>query len=224
MTGPNWMRDQGRLFLLTGKVPATATLLVSVFAHLGVLALILLKHAGPAHVVSVKRQDAAMHPGVAVYLSPQSNPARPSILQAQVSRRPRQAPPAEQQTVAEGEATEKVVQQAKQETAAIMMSFKQRWIYGFSPGPQYQLAVQTAGEIPVISADELPPRFQQYVIVEVTIDTEGQVAQARIVAGVVDPPIQQKLLAAIREFKYEPATRDGAPIPSQRDIVIHIPT
>jgi TonB family protein len=224
MTGPNWMRDQGRLFLLTGAVPRASTVLVSVFAHLGVLALIFLKHAGPAHIVSVKQQDARKHQEAAVYLSAQSNPVRPSVHPARVSRRPQLARPAEQQTVTAGDSTQKVVQQAKQETAAIMLSLKQRWIYGFSPGPQYQLAVQTAGEIPVISAEELPPHFQQYVIVEVTIDVEGQVAQARIVAGVVDPPIQQKLLSAIREFKYEPATRDGAPIPSQRDIVIHIPT
>ena len=50
-----------------------------------------------------------------------------------------------------------------------------------------------------------------------------QLAEARIVAGLVDPPIQQKLLSAIREFEYNPAKRDGVPIPSQLDIVIHIP-
>jgi TonB family protein len=89
---------------------------------------------------------------------------------------------------------------------------------------EYQLAVQTAGEIPMIPAEQVPPHFQQYVIIEVTIDTEGSVAEARIVSGLVSANIEQTLLAAIREFKYNPAKRDGVPIPSQRDIVIHIPT
>jgi TonB family protein len=115
-------------------------------------------------------------------------------------------------------------EQAQQATAAITTSLRFHMIYGFYPGHDYKLAVQTAGEIPVISADQVPPHFQQYVVIEVTIDTEGQVADARIVAGIVDAAIEQRLLAAIRDFKYTPAKRDGVPIPSQRDIVIHIPS
>jgi TonB family protein len=224
MTGSNWMRDQERLFLLSGTAPRRTTLLVSVFAHVGVLALLFLKHAAPAHISAVKRPDATRHPGVTMYLSLQSKPAQPSVHQAHVSRHPLNAPQSAPRTPSQGSAEQALVQQAKQETAAIMTSLKQRWIYGFAPGPQYQLASQTSGEIPVISEVEVPPHFQQYVIVEVTVDTEGKVAEARIVAGLVDPPIQQKLLSAIREFKYNPAKRDGVPIPSQLDIVVHIPT
>ena len=104
------------------------------------------------------------------------------------------------------------------------MSIRFRQIYGFDRDHEYKLAVQTAGEVPSISANQVPPRFEQYVIVEITIDTKGHVAEARIVAGMVEPTIQKTLLSAIREFKYIPAQRDGVPIPSQRDIVIHIPT
>jgi TonB family protein len=60
--------------------------------------------------------------------------------------------------------------------------------------------------------------------VEVTIDVDGRVAEARVTTGMVAPTIEQTLLAAIREFKYTPAKRDGTPIPSQLDIVVHIPT
>jgi TonB family protein len=104
------------------------------------------------------------------------------------------------------------------------MNLNFRGIYGFNPGPDYQLAVQTSGEWPSISAAQVPPHFEQLVIVEVTIDTEGRVAEARIVGGVVDATIAQKLLSTIREFKYSPAKRDGVPIPSQKDLVIHIPS
>ena len=88
----------------------------------------------------------------------------------------------------------------------------------------YKLAIQTSGEIPVIPADELPPRFEQYLIVEVTIDTEGRVADARLLSGMATPKIEQTVLSAIRGFKYIPAKRDGTPIPCQLDIVVHIPS
>lgn len=105
-----------------------------------------------------------------------------------------------------------------------MLSLKFRQAYGFSPTHDYQLALRTEGEIPSISAADLPPHFEQYVVVEVTIDVDGRVADERIIAGMVDPPIEQKLLSAIRGFKYSPAKRDGVPIPSQLDIVVHIPS
>jgi len=104
------------------------------------------------------------------------------------------------------------------------MDFKFRQIYGFSAGHKYQLAVQTDGKIPFISVADLPPKFEQYVIVEVTIDSGGRVAEARVVSGMVSTTIEQTLLSAIRDFKYNPATRDGFPIPSQVDIVIHVPS
>ena len=66
-------------------------------------------------------------------------------------------------------------QRAKEYTAGLMNNFKFRQMYGFSPGPEYQLAFQTAGALPVILASEVPPRFEQYLIVEVTIDTDGRV-------------------------------------------------
>jgi TonB family protein len=113
---------------------------------------------------------------------------------------------------------------AKQETAALMQNFKFRTIYGFSSYPRYELPFRISGELPVITADELPPRFEQYLIVEVTIDSEGRVADARLTAGEADARIISKVLAAVRQFKYRPATREGVPIPSQCDIPVHIPT
>ena len=113
---------------------------------------------------------------------------------------------------------------AKQETAGLMMNLKFRQVYGFSPGHDYQLAIQTAGTLPTISADEVPPRFEQYLIVDVIVDVDGRVADARISGGAVNPTIEQKLLAAIREFKYNPAKRDGSPIPCQLGIVVHVPS
>jgi TonB family protein len=130
----------------------------------------------------------------------------------------------EAESTAEGTGVEALREQASRETKALIQDFKFRTTYGFSPLPRYELAFQISGEIPPISAEQLPPHFEQLVVVEVTISTEGRVADARIVAGIVDEKIQQTLLAAIREFKYRPATREGIPVPSQCDLVIHIPT
>jgi TonB family protein len=113
---------------------------------------------------------------------------------------------------------------AKQETAALMQNFKFRTIYGFSSYPRYELPFRISGDLPVITPDELPPRFEQYLIIEITIDSDGRVADARLTAGEADARIVSKVLAAIRQFKYRPATREGVPIPSQEDIPVHIPT
>ena len=115
-------------------------------------------------------------------------------------------------------------ERARRETIGIVQNFKFRTTYGFSPDPRYELPVQTAGDYPKVTADELPPRFEQYLIVEITIDSDGRVVDARITAGQVDSKIASKVLAAVRQFKYRPATRSGIPIPSQTDLVVHVPT
>lgn len=120
-----------------------------------------------------------------------------------------------------GEALQK---EAKQYSAAMMNGLKMQMIYGFYPGHRFQLPLRQSGDLPHISRDQVPPRFEQIVLIDIIIDTEGKVADARIVAGLVDPSIQKILLAAVREFKYTPATRDEVPIPSQVEIVIPVPS
>jgi TonB family protein len=112
---------------------------------------------------------------------------------------------------------------AKAATSGMIESFKAKQFWGFST-EHFDLAAQTAGQLPVISAYEVPPHYEQYVTVEVTIDEEGRVADARVISGEVSRDIQHKLLAAVREFRYSPARHDGTPIPSQLDIVVHIPS
>lgn len=115
-------------------------------------------------------------------------------------------------------------ERARRETIGLVQNFKFRTTYGFSPNPKYELPVQTWGQYPVVTVEELPPRFEQYLIVEITIDSDGKVIDARLVAGETDTRIVSKVLAAVRQFKYRPATKEGIPIPSQTDLVIHIPT
>lgn len=226
MKGWNWLGHQRRPFALGDTGPRARALASSVSAHFVVLVLLIvvLRHAGSVRILPVEHESPRKSQGTA-YLPLASKPTRQPAFPVHVNRRPRLAPVMEPGPPQQGtSAAQRLRAEARQATAAITASINFHGIYGFYPDHEYQLAVQTAGEFPSISAAQVPPRFEQYVIVEVTIDTEGRVAEARIVAGLVDPAIQQTLLSAIREFKYNPAKRDGVPIPSQRDIVIHIPT
>ena len=129
----------------------------------------------------------------------------------------------ESEPVTEGPATKILRQHAHNATAGMLGSIKVSQFYGMN-WDDYQLAIHISGELPVIAADELPPHFQQLVTVEVTIDEDGHVADARIIGGLITRPIEQKLLSAIREFKYTPAKHYGTPIPSQIDVIVHIPS
>jgi TonB family protein len=217
---------QRQILLSSDPVPRTSLIVLSFLAHVIVLALIVMfRHAERAHILP--ENFAVQEISGPAHLSFNSTKPKPAPRHASpyhVHRSARQPRLPEPGTAAGIASAQTLREHAKQGTAAIMLSLKFRQTYGFSPTHDYQLAFRTAGELPSIPAADLPPRFEQYVVVEITIDVDGRVADERIIAGMVDPPIEQKLLSAIREFKYSPAKRDGLPIPSQLDIVIHIPS
>jgi len=105
-----------------------------------------------------------------------------------------------------------------------MRSLKFRQIYGFYPGHNYELPIRTSGEMPHISANFFPPNFSQFVVIDIIIDSQGSVADAKIVAGIVDPPIQKLLLSGVRQFKYIPAKKDSSPVPSELELVFLVPS
>jgi TonB family protein len=226
MKGKNWVIDEHQILLPNNPVPRTPFILLSVLAHLVVLVLIVVFWPGAAvHIVPAKYTTVQISgPAHLSFNATNSKPARLHVSPSHVRRTKRQPSVREAAATAGIGAAQTLHEQAKQGTAAIMLSLKFRQTYGFSPTHDYQLAFRTAGEMPSISAADLPPRFEQYVVVEITIDVDGRVAEERIVAGMVDVAIEKRLLSAIREFKYSPAKRDGVPIPSQLDIVIHIPS
>jgi TonB family protein len=225
MKNQNWMADERQILLPRNPVPRRSVLLLSVFAHLIVLVLIaVLWRASRVYIVPEKYETAQKisEPAHLSFnpIQPKTTQPHPSPLHAH--RKTKQAPAPQNGTAEDGVPT--LHERAKRATSAIMLDLKFYQVYGFHPGHDYQLAAQTAGKYPTILAAGLPPRFEQYVVVEVTIDIDGRVAEARIVSGMVNTTIQETLLSAIREFKYRPAKRDGVPIPSQVDVVIHIPT
>ena len=218
------MPYQRQILLSSNPVPSRPVILLSGCAHLAVLVLIFaLRHATGPHIVAEKPQTVQRLAGPAhVTFNPaEAQAGRPSPLHL-----PRSTPRKRVAPTRAGEggtALQVLREHAKAATAGMVASIRQRQFYGFST-EHFDLAAQTAGMLPVISAAELPPRFEQYVTVEVTIDVDGRVADARIVGGEAPLFVQKRLLSAVREFRYTPARRDGTPIPSQLDLVVHIPS
>ncbi|HST77702.1 MAG TPA: energy transducer TonB [Verrucomicrobiae bacterium] len=215
-----------RQILLSNRpVPGKALLCLSVAAHLAAVVLIVaLLRATPVHFVPPQYETVQVISGAArlSYNPPRARSAQTApLLLHRATRRSRVA---SNGTAAAGKALDVLREHAQSATAGMIDSIRVSQFYGFHYSDDYKLAIHTVGELPHISAAELPPHFEQLVTVEVTIDTGGHVADARIVGGEVSAAIQRKLLAAIREFRYIPASHYGSPIPSQLDLIIHVPS
>ena len=213
-----------QILLSSDPVPRRSVIFLSGFAHLAVLVLILvLRNTGP-YIVPEKIQAVQKLSGSShlAFNPAQAKAGRPNAA-LHLPRKTRHARPATPKPGEGGTALEVLREHARTATAGMVASIKVRQFYGFSTD-QYDLAVRTSGELPVIPASYLPPRFEQYITVEVTIDLDGRVADARIIGGEAPLAVQQRVLAAVREFKYTPARRNGTPIPTQVDVVVHIPS
>ena len=214
---------------LLESAPRLSALTASVFAHVAALAaIIILQHTGHTHIqhvtYAVVRIDASRGHAGPAYLPAKPGQGQPLRRRTHISRQQflsrqlRITIPDEPKYQGSDAVLDS---EAKRWTSAITKSLNFHRVY---LNHEYELAVLISGDLPFISADELPLHFQSYVTIEVTIDAEGVPAHVHTIAGIVTSAIEQKLLAAIRRFRYIPAKRDGLPVPSQRDIVIHIPT
>jgi TonB family protein len=215
-----------QILLSSDPVPRWPVILFSSCAHVAVVVLIFaLRHATGPHIVPEKNQTVQWLSGTAhlAFNPAEAKAGRPNASPLHLPRSTRRILLAAPMTGAEGAALQVLRERAKTATAGMVASIRVRQFYGFS-SEHFDLANQTSGMLPVISADELPPRFEQYITVEVTIDVDGRVADARIVGGEAPLAVQKRLLSAVREFRYTPARRDGTPIPSQLDIVVRIPS
>jgi TonB family protein len=65
--------------------------------------------------------------------------------------------------------------------------------------------------------------LQGDVIVEITIDEQGNVTQTKVLQSLKDE-IDQKVVAAVRNWRFRPATVDGVAISSRQDVHFHFPS
>lgn len=75
---------------------------------------------------------------------------------------------------------------------------------------------------PPVSRADLPAGVQGDVIVEVTIDPEGNVVETKLIQG-IGYGIEQKVLTVLQRWHFRPAMRDGVTIASQHIVHFHYP-
>jgi TonB family protein len=90
-------------------------------------------------------------------------------------------------------------------------------------GPAFGDEIRPA--LPVTTSDpaaypwELPDS-EGNVVVEITIDERGEIV-AKTVLQSLGPKLDEKVLVALENWHFHPATRNGAPIPSKQDAIFH---
>jgi len=94
--------------------------------------------------------------------------------------------------------------------------------YGSLPGgPVYGNEIRPA--LPVATADPVVypwqrPLSEGKVIVEITIDERGEIVRKTVLQS-LGPMIDEKCLAALDNWHFQPATRNGVPISSRQDAI-----
>lgn len=76
---------------------------------------------------------------------------------------------------------------------------------------------------PPVRRSEIPKGVAGSVIVEVTIDAQGNVIETRLLQG-LGYGIEEKVIATLHNWRFRPATKDGVPIPSKQDVYFRFPS
>lgn len=96
-------------------------------------------------------------------------------------------------------------------------------LYGSLSGPVIRPALPVYGPSPKAKLEELPGRQEGSVIVEITIDDQGKIVGTRVLQS-LGPAIDQRVLEALSEWRFTPATRNGVAISSLQDVYFHFPS
>jgi TonB family protein len=88
-------------------------------------------------------------------------------------------------------------------------------------GEEVRPALPVVSPDPAVAAVELNG-LQGDVVVEVTIDEKGNIVQ-KVVIQSLAPAIDGKVLEALENWRFRPATRNGVAIPSKQDVYYHFP-
>jgi TonB family protein len=94
---------------------------------------------------------------------------------------------------------------------------------GSLTGPDVRPALPIVSPDPRVETADLPEGMREGdEIIEITIDPQGMVVQ-KIVISSLSPTVDAKVLAALENWHFLPATRFGVPIPSKQDVHYHFP-
>jgi TonB family protein len=89
-------------------------------------------------------------------------------------------------------------------------------------GPEVRPALWASGADPVITSTDLAGIREGNVVIEITIDDQGNVIETRVMES-LSPLVDQKVTQALVRWHFRPATRDGVAIASKQDVYYHYP-
>jgi len=200
-------------------------LLLSFGAHVAVL-LLLARHYGP---VTVLPHEVALgtpySSGSVVYLAPLGREHAHESAPLQVAKvtAPKQEPSSRPKPVErKREEPSQTAESAPDITAAAGSPYGVHIPGTPLTGPAVMPALPQVFPDPAIARSDLPPGVQGDVIVEVTIDEQGNVTDLKLTQG-IGYGIDEKVLAVLRQWHFRPATRNGSSIASQHLVHFHYP-
>ncbi len=94
---------------------------------------------------------------------------------------------------------------------------------GVTAGADVRPALPIHFPDPAVPRSLLPEGVQGDVIIEVTIDTLGNVAETRLLRS-FGYGIDERVVETVRGWRFRPATRDGVAIASKQDVHYHFPS
>jgi TonB family protein len=95
--------------------------------------------------------------------------------------------------------------------------------YGLSTGHEVKPALPVVFPDPAVARSELPSGVQGDVVIEVTIDARGNIVQTKVLKT-LGYGLENKVLAALQNWRFTPATQDGVAIASQQYVYFHFPS
>jgi periplasmic protein TonB len=90
-------------------------------------------------------------------------------------------------------------------------------------GHEVHIAYPTVYPNPPVDRTSLPRDVVGDVVIEVTIDSQGNVVETKIVQA-IGHGIDEKVEATLRQWHFQPATLDGTPVASKHDVHFHFPS
>jgi TonB family protein len=91
---------------------------------------------------------------------------------------------------------------------------------GSATGFEIKPALPVVGPQPQVYTSNLPRGFEGDVIVEITIDEQGNITNKALVHGLGNG-LDEQAISVLESWRFRPATRDGVAIPSKQDVYFH---
>ena len=95
--------------------------------------------------------------------------------------------------------------------------------YGSITGLEIRPAIRIAGSEPYVDRDDLQGIQAGNEVIEIVIDEQGNIISHTVLAS-LGPVVDNKVLAALQNWHFRPATKNGIPIPSKQDVEYFFPT